>query len=110
MTRAPRYASRLRRRSWRPSSAPGRGEARAISCAASTSHDVLTLIDGRPELIAEVQAAQPHLRSYIHVELSGLRAEPYFDYAVDSATAVYGPLGAERASLLRDCLDNLISS
>ncbi len=73
-------------------------------------HDVLTLIDGRPELIAEVQAAQPHLRSYIHDELSELRVEHYFDYAIDSATAGYGPLGAERASLLRDRLDDLLSS
>jgi hypothetical protein len=73
-------------------------------------HDVLTLIDGRPELVAEVQAAQPSLRAYVHDELVQLRAEPYFDYAVDGATAGYGPLGAERASLVRGRLDDLLSS
>lgn len=73
-------------------------------------HDVLTLIDGRPELVAEVQAAQPNLRAYVQDELVQLRAELYFDYAVDGATAGYGPLGAERASLMRGRLDDLLSS
>lgn len=73
-------------------------------------HDVLILIDARPELIAEVKAAQPDLRAYIRDELVQLGAEPYFDYAVDSATAGYGSLGAERASLLRDRLEQLFSS
>lgn len=71
-------------------------------------HDVLTLIDGRSELLAEVQAAQSHLRAYIQDELVQLRAEPYFDYAVDSATAGYGSLGAERANVLRRRLDDLL--
>jgi hypothetical protein len=71
-------------------------------------HDVLTLVDGRPELVAEVQAAKPDLRAYVQDELVQLREEPYFDYAVDGATASYGSLGAERASLVRDRLDNLL--
>lgn len=73
-------------------------------------HDVLTLIDGRSELVAEFHAAQPTLRAYVQDALVQLRAEPYFDYAVDGATAGYGPLGAERASLVRGRLDDLLSS
>lgn len=73
------------------------------------THDVLTLIDGRPELLAEVQAAQPHLRAYIQDELAQLQAEPYFDYAVDGATASYGPLGVERARIVRGRLDDLLA-
>ena len=72
-------------------------------------HDVLTLIDGRPELIEEVKSAQPRLRTYIQNELTELRAEPYFDYAVDGATATYGPLGPERARLVRARIDDLIA-
>jgi hypothetical protein len=72
-------------------------------------HDVLTLVDGRPELVAEIQAAQPSLRAYVQDELAQLRTETYFDYAVDGATGGYGPLGAERASLVRDRLDDLLS-
>ncbi len=72
-------------------------------------HDVLVLVDGRPELAAEVKAARPDLRAYVQEELAELMAEPYFDYSLDSATAGYGQLGAERAGLLRDRLDALVA-
>ena len=71
-------------------------------------HDVLTLIDGRPELIEEVATASPDLRTYIRDELSELRTEDYFDYAVESATASYGPVGVERARLVHARLDELL--
>lgn len=71
-------------------------------------HDVLALIDGRPELIEEVAAALPDLRAYIRDELSELRTEGYFSYAVESATASYGPVGAERARLVHARLDELL--
>ncbi len=72
-------------------------------------HDVLTLIDGRPELIEEVASAAPDLRTYIRDELGELRAEHYFDYAVQSATASYGPVGAERARLVQTRIDRLLA-
>lgn len=73
-------------------------------------HDVLTLVDGRPELVSEIQAAPPSLRDYVRAGFSQLRAEPYFDYATDSATAAYGPLDAERANLVRSRIDQLAAS
>lgn len=72
-------------------------------------HDVLTLVDGRPELIDEFRAASPNLRTYIRNELLDLRAEPYFDYAVEGATASYGAIGAERAGLVRDRIEELLA-
>jgi hypothetical protein len=51
-------------------------------------------------LIAEIQATDPPLRQFVAAGLSGLREQPFFDYAVDGATAVYGPLGAQRADLV----------
>lgn len=72
-------------------------------------HDVLTLIDGRPELIEEVASVPPDLRTYIRDELGELRAEHYFDYAVQSATASYGPVGAERARLVQTRIDRLLA-
>ena len=72
-------------------------------------HDVLTLIDGRPELIDEVQDASPALRTYIRNELVDLRAEPYFDYAVEGATATYGAIGVDRAQLVRDRIEELLA-
>jgi len=72
-------------------------------------HDVLGLVDGRPELIEEIHSATPNLRDYIRDELTELRAEPYFDYAVDSATAAYGPIGVERAAVVRGRIDELLA-
>ena len=72
-------------------------------------HDVLTLVDGRPELLEEVQDASSALRTYIRDELIELRAEAYFDYAVEGATASYGPIGAERAQLVRDRIEELLA-
>lgn len=72
-------------------------------------HDVLTLVDGRPELTAEIEAARPDLRAYVRDELVQLQAERYFDYAVDGATAGYGPLGADRANLVRERLQQVIA-
>lgn len=72
-------------------------------------HDVLTLIDGRSELIEEVASAAPDLRSYIRDELAELQGEFYFDYAVQSATAFYGPAGPGRARLVRSRIDELLA-
>jgi hypothetical protein len=72
-------------------------------------HDVLALIDGRSELIEEVASAAPDLRSYIRDELAELQREFYFDYAVQSATAFYGPSGVGRARLVRSRIDELLA-
>lgn len=72
-------------------------------------HDVFRLIDGRPELIEEVASATTDLRTYICEEFDELRGEHYFDYAVQSATASYGPAGAGRAALVRARLDELLA-
>lgn len=71
-------------------------------------HDILTLFDGRPELATEIEASEPRLRQYLQAELAELKAEPYFDYAVDGATAPYGSLGGQRASLVRERIDGLL--
>lgn len=71
-------------------------------------HDVLTLVDGRRELAAEIEAAPPDLRTYVRDELVKLQAERDFDYAVDDATAGYGPVGADRADLVRERIHQLI--
>lgn len=72
-------------------------------------HDVLTLIDGRPELIEEVASATSDLRTYIRDELGELRGEHYFGYAIEGATAAYGPLGADRARLVNGRIDELLA-
>lgn len=72
-------------------------------------HDLLTLINGRSELIDELQAAPPEIRAYVGEELRAIRKEPYFDYAVDSALAGYGPTANERARLITSRIDATVS-
>lgn len=72
-------------------------------------HDVLALIDGRPELSAELLAARPDLRGYVREELGKLVADPYFEYAIDSAVAGYGAVGFGRASVLRERVAQIVS-
>lgn len=72
-------------------------------------HDVLTLFDGRPELTEEIQASEPPVRRFIETEIAALRAESYFDYAVDGATAPYGSLAGRRADSVRARIDGLLA-
>ena len=72
-------------------------------------HDVVTLLNGRPELVDEIQGAPSALRTYVKGELAELQTERDFDYAVEGAMASYGPVGPDRASLVRERIDRLIS-
>lgn len=73
-------------------------------------HDVLTLINGRPELLDELLAAAPELREFVALSLRGLKSHEYFTYAVQSATAGYGPTSAGRAELLAGRIDEIIAA
>src|SRR6185312_15070937 len=53
-------------------------------------HDVIVLIDGRPELIDELAAQPEELRDYVAAELASLRDVDYFEYVVQAAVAGYG--------------------
>lgn len=70
---------------------------------------MLILVDGRPELVEEIQGSSPALRACITKGLSDLRAEAYFDYAVEGVTASYGPVGIERAGVVRDRIEGLLT-
>jgi len=85
-----------------------KGRGRGDLLASLDVHDVLTLIDGRPELVEETRSATLELRDYIRGELTALREEPYFGYVVEGAMASYGPLGADRARLVGDRIDELL--
>jgi predicted nucleotidyltransferase len=72
-------------------------------------HDVLVLIDGREELIAEI-AEEPMLSRYISNELAALRSNPYFIYLTESALHGYGALIAQRAEEVYRRVDAIIAS
>jgi len=73
-------------------------------------HDILVLIDGRPELPDEIGTESPLLQSYIAAELATLRGDPYFAYLAESALHGYGQLAAARAEHLQRQVNTIISA
>jgi hypothetical protein len=71
-------------------------------------HDLLTLVNGRPELGQELETASPRLRAYVRDELRAVREAPYFDYAVESALAGYGRMAVERTLLTTRRIDAIL--
>lgn len=73
-------------------------------------HDILVLIDGRPELPDEIDAEPVELRTYVAQELATLRTDPYFPYLIESALHDYGQLTTPRAEHLQQQIDTIIAA
>lgn len=78
----------------------GRGEGDPLS--SHDIEDILNLVDGRPELLDEVGAADSALQAYIAAELGELLRNDDFGYAVQSQAG-----DADRESLLFEHLEIL---
>jgi hypothetical protein len=72
-------------------------------------HDILVLIDGRPELPDEIAAETKVLQSYVAGELGGVRKDPYFDYLAESALHGYAQLAGPRAEHLERQIDAILA-
>jgi predicted nucleotidyltransferase len=72
-------------------------------------HDIIVLVDGRPELIDELAAQHEELRNYVAAELAALREVDYFEYVVQAAVAAYGEVANERAAIVTERLDAIIA-
>ncbi len=86
----------------------GRGEKDVL--ASLDLHDVLVLIDGRPELANETAQEPQAIRQYIAAELAAVMNDPYFRYLAESATQPYGVLGPDRANRLIEQTTKLIET
>lgn len=67
-------------------------------------HDIVVLIDGRPELVDELAIQHADLRAYAAEELTALRGNRHFEYVVQGAVAGYGDVARERARIVVDRL------
>ena len=85
-----------------------RGRGRGDILRSLDVHDIIVLINGRPELADELALQGDELRAYVAVELAGLTDEPYFEYVVQSAVAGYGDVAPARATIVRDRLAAII--
>lgn len=72
-------------------------------------HDIIVLVDGRPELIDELAVQPEELRDYVADELASLREADYFEYVVQAAVAAYGDVANARAAIVADRLDAIIA-
>ena len=72
-------------------------------------HDIVVLIDGRPDLIDELAVQPAELHAYVAAELASLRDTDYFEYVVQAAVAGYGEVANERAGIVSGRLDAIIT-
>lgn len=72
-------------------------------------HDIVVLIDGRPDLIDELAAQPEGLRNFVAAELASLREVNYFEYVLQGAVAGYGDVANERTIILAKRLDAIIA-
>ncbi len=72
-------------------------------------HDIVVLIDGRPELIEELAAQPEELREYVAAELASLREVDYFEYVVQAAVAGYGEVADERLRIVSQRIEDILA-
>lgn len=71
-------------------------------------HDIVVLVNGRPELVDELAGQNADLRAYVADELAALRGDRYFEYVIQGAVAGYGDVARERASIVAGRLEAII--
>ena len=72
-------------------------------------HDIIVLVDGRPELVNELAVQPEDLCNYVAAELVSLCGIDYFEYVVQAAVAAYGDVANQRAAIVRERLDAIIA-
>jgi Nucleotidyl transferase AbiEii toxin, Type IV TA system len=70
--------------------------------------DMIVLIDGREELVTEVQQSEPDLRAYLAGELSRLRAHPRFREGISGALRADAASQARAETVVLPRLEQLI--
>lgn len=71
--------------------------------------DMIALIDGREELVAEAQQSQPDLRTYLASELSRLRMHPRFREGISGALRADFASQARAEAIVLPRLEQIIS-
>ncbi len=80
-----------------------RGRGRGDALASRDIEDILNLVDGRPEVLAEVNNAPTPVRQYIAEQIGELLQDTNFEYAVNSHAAG----SQDRENLLFERLETL---
>ncbi|GEM46655.1 hypothetical protein [Deinococcus cellulosilyticus] len=67
--------------------------------------DILSVMDGRPELTHEIQAASPELRGYLKAEFTQIMGDPNFEWWLEGFTPMHA---RSRTEILRSRLQALV--
>ena len=70
--------------------------------------DVIKLVDGREEIVAEVAAAPDDLRSYLSSEIAALLNQPRFDDAIEGTIVGLGGTGSGSGSGDEDRVNEVV--
>lgn len=70
--------------------------------------DIITLVDGRAEIVDEVRDASGDLRSYLTREIATLLEQPRFLDTVDGTVVGFGPGGSGSGSGDEDRVDDVV--
>lgn len=72
-------------------------------------HDIVILVNGRPELGDELASQAEELRTYVANELEALRTNNHLDYVIQDAVTSYGHTAPARAAIVRERIDTLVA-
>lgn len=72
-------------------------------------HDLVILINGRPELGDELASQAEELRTYVANELGALRTNNHLGYVIQDAVTSYGDAAPARAAIVRERIDTLVA-
>ena len=70
-------------------------------------HDIVVLVNGRPELQREVEALDEAARADVVAGLTSLLADTYFDYVIDDAVRAYASAASERKKVVRERFESI---
>lgn len=70
-------------------------------------HDIVVLLNGRPELTHEIAESRDDVRSDVVVGIADLLADPYFDYVIEDAVKSYGAAAPDRTTYVRERAEQL---
>jgi hypothetical protein len=70
--------------------------------------DIIKLVDGREEIVAEIAAAPDDLRTYLSNEIAALLDQPRFDDAIQGTIVGLGGIGSGSDSGYADRVDDVL--
>lgn len=73
-------------------------------------HDIVVLLNGRPELLGEIAELPKLVRADLQAAIAALLDDPYFQYVITDAVSSYGQAAGGRETLVRERAQQLATA